>query len=368
LRSLRQLASLLAAGLLPVVTSVPALEVDCVACNYGAGKPDLLVELNARIARHLAAGHSAAVIADQEGGQGLVSSPIQEWASRHPAAKKPAAQLIKYRGSHLPHTHLFTAYVPCVTVNGVCLGTDKLGHFFQQGWEYYWIAVVDGKGDRVAERYGEWLEGLEERATYAAEESYFRRQLSGSKVGYGGFGRELSGVISPADLAANRAGLRFYRDLIAGRFRDIATYITPDFCEENNPNRYTRAMRAIVERNGRLTPRPKPGPVALDLPQLPPPALCSPRWEKSYQFIPNLLGDLAESPLGLSAYTQLNGLIKGSSTLSPQEQQAAMLAVSGENNCGYCIGAKKSSPLRKSLSDCGLKRRMMCRDQSIGSK
>ncbi|MGV3756048.1 MAG: carboxymuconolactone decarboxylase family protein [Verrucomicrobiota bacterium] len=61
--------------------------------------------------------------------------------------------------------------------------------------------------------------------------------------------------------------------------------------------------------------------------------------EKSYQFIPNLLGVLAESPLALSAYTQLNGLIQGSSTLTPQEQQAAMLAVSGENNCGYCMGA-----------------------------
>ena len=61
--------------------------------------------------------------------------------------------------------------------------------------------------------------------------------------------------------------------------------------------------------------------------------------EKAYKFIPNLMGVLAESPLAVTAYTQLNGLIQGKSSLTPQEQQAVMLAVSYENSCEYCMGA-----------------------------
>ncbi len=61
--------------------------------------------------------------------------------------------------------------------------------------------------------------------------------------------------------------------------------------------------------------------------------------EKTYGFIPNLLGVLAESPLAVAAYPQLNQLIQTKSTLTPPEQQAALLAVSYENGCSYCMGA-----------------------------
>jgi hypothetical protein len=71
-------------------------------------------------------------------------------------------------------------------------------------------------------------------------------------VGYGGFGRSLSGVISHADLAANIAGLKFYKDLAADRFKDMAAYITKDLCEEVNRNEYTTAMQRIVQGNGRF--------------------------------------------------------------------------------------------------------------------
>lgn len=61
--------------------------------------------------------------------------------------------------------------------------------------------------------------------------------------------------------------------------------------------------------------------------------------QKAYGFIPNLLGVLAESPLAVAAYPQLNQLIQDKSSLTPQEQQVALLAVSIENGCDYCIGA-----------------------------
>ena len=229
-----------------------ALEVDCQACNYCIGQPDLLKELTARVAQHLSAGRTEAQIAEIEGGTALISSPIQEWANRHPGATRPDHGKLKYRGSHLPDNPLFSAFVSCVKVNGVCIGADKLGHFFQQGWEYYRIAVLDGRGDAMAERYGEWLEGSRPRAEFTTDEDYFRRQRSGSRVGYGGFGRTLSGVISHADLAANRAGLQFFKDIAARRFETMASYFTSELCEEINRNDYTAEMRAIVEANGRF--------------------------------------------------------------------------------------------------------------------
>ncbi len=61
--------------------------------------------------------------------------------------------------------------------------------------------------------------------------------------------------------------------------------------------------------------------------------------QKAYKFIPNLMGTLAESPLAASAYFQLSGLIHNKSSLTPQEQQVVMLAVSFENNCDYCMAA-----------------------------
>lgn len=61
--------------------------------------------------------------------------------------------------------------------------------------------------------------------------------------------------------------------------------------------------------------------------------------EKAYRFIPNLFGMLAESPLAVSAYAQLNGLIQSAATLTPQEQQVVMLSISGANGCKYCMAA-----------------------------
>ncbi len=240
------LVSLLASGRLAL-----GLEVDCRACSFCRGRPDLNDDLTRRIKRHLAEEKSVEEIAALEGGQSILRPPIERWANRHPGAVRPAPEKLKYRGSRLPNNRLFTSIEPCVNVNGVCVGTDKLGHLFQQGWEYYRISVVDKKGDRVAERYGEWLEGKESRDAYAADEPYFRRQLSGSRVGYGGFGRTMTGVISNADLVANKAGLRMYKDLQSGCFKSMGDYVSKDLCEEANWNGYTTEMETIVRRNGR---------------------------------------------------------------------------------------------------------------------
>ena len=235
----------------------PAREVDCRSCNLCVDKGDLAGALTARIQQHIADGKSARQIAEWEGGGSIVRPRIEQWADRRPEAVRADRRLLKYRDSGLPDNIVISAYAPCVKVNGVCLGTEKLAHLFQHGWEYYRIAVLDGRGDALAMRYGEWQEGLAAREQYAADEPYFLQQPMGWP-GYGGYGRRISGVISHADLAANQAGLRLYKDLAAGRFKTIADYVTKDLCEETNPNEYTPAMKRLVETNSATHKLPSP--------------------------------------------------------------------------------------------------------------
>ena len=61
--------------------------------------------------------------------------------------------------------------------------------------------------------------------------------------------------------------------------------------------------------------------------------------EKMYGFTPNLYGVLANSPAALHAYASLNETLSKHGHLSPREQQAAILAISVENGCTYCVAA-----------------------------
>ncbi|HMP00666.1 MAG TPA: carboxymuconolactone decarboxylase family protein [Kiritimatiellia bacterium] len=61
--------------------------------------------------------------------------------------------------------------------------------------------------------------------------------------------------------------------------------------------------------------------------------------EKAFGFIPNLSGVLAHSPLALTAYQAISGLIQEKAALTTVEQQLVMLAVSYENECTYCMAA-----------------------------
>lgn len=57
---------------------------------------------------------------------------------------------------------------------------------------------------------------------------------------------------------------------------------------------------------------------------------------QAYGFVPNLHATLAESPVALEGLDTLFTLI-GTSSLTPQEQQVTMLAVSVFNECEYCV-------------------------------
>lgn len=69
--------------------------------------------------------------------------------------------------------------------------------------------------------------------------------------------------------------------------------------------------------------------------------------KENFGFIPNLLGEFAESPAVLEGYLKLNEIV-GKTDFTPKEQQLAILAVSVENQCHYC-SAVHSTILKNQL-------------------
>jgi len=63
--------------------------------------------------------------------------------------------------------------------------------------------------------------------------------------------------------------------------------------------------------------------------------------EKGFGFVPNLFAYMAEAPTTLEAYLSLNSIIDKTS-LTPAQQQVALLAVSVENGCEFCTVAHRA--------------------------
>jgi uncharacterized peroxidase-related enzyme len=60
--------------------------------------------------------------------------------------------------------------------------------------------------------------------------------------------------------------------------------------------------------------------------------------QKKYGFVPNLMGEFAEVPPALKAYTTLGELL-GETSFSPIEQQIVLATASIANGCEYCVAA-----------------------------
>ncbi len=97
--------------------------------------------------------------------------------------------------SPVPFALLPAACSPTIRLYGVDLGTDKIGHIFQQGYEYFSLYVDARMG------------GAEDGAALAKAVSY------GVLTELGLYGVLVTGVYSNGDLAANYAGFKFYRNL-----------------------------------------------------------------------------------------------------------------------------------------------------------
>lgn len=227
-------------------------EVDCQACGGCKGKNDVKGEVDTEVTNRIKNGLTAEKFA-LELGKGMPHTEIEKIIMRSAQyASRDNNLPSKYKG-----TVLDFGLQGCVKLCGECVGADKLGHMMAQGWEYYRISVLDGKGDALAKKYGEFLEGKGKSDDYTPEEQKYFREISSGLIdgkngfGYGGFGRNASGVISNADLAANYSGLSFYKDLANGKFRTICDYVNKDWDEEQNFNEYTDRLGDVVKKNGR---------------------------------------------------------------------------------------------------------------------
>ncbi len=118
------------------------------------------------------------------------------WMNSHEFKNQPARYKTSFGDSIFavkPSNYLTIS--PTVKIYGAQFGTDKVAHFFQQGYAYYKIytrALTAGKtAEEAAQKAVRW--GRLTEKTY--------------------FGTLISGVYSNGDLAANYVGLKFYLNL-----------------------------------------------------------------------------------------------------------------------------------------------------------
>jgi len=130
-------------------------------------------------------------------GYGIIAfAKVGTWMNSHKFRAQPARYKTSYRDSifvYLP-TDYFTIS-PTVKMYGSSFGTDKIAHFFQQGYAYYRIhgrATGRGLSDSEATKKAVDWGKMTERTYY------------GTLVG---------GVLSNADLVGNYIGMRFYQGL-----------------------------------------------------------------------------------------------------------------------------------------------------------
>ena len=165
------------------------------------------------------------------GGKGHLSAcwaPIERWlGGLGPGSVHQVPQdRTKYRGVRYGAWPTGLVLCPVIKLGGRLVGTDKLGHFAQQGYQYYVESL----------KYPD----AEEAAAVIAQRS--------SAFEVGCYGLRTTGVYSHADIAAEYAGWRFYADLAAqpDGIVDIGRYVTDAWNEEANPNWYAASVAEMV--------------------------------------------------------------------------------------------------------------------------
>lgn len=138
----------------------------------------------------------ARAVYDRLAGDDLMTTKFGKWMASHRFSGQPDRYWTDYSESiYVLNPMNYATISPTVRLYGVEFGIDKLEHLLQQGFQYYEIeqkVLANGSSADAAEKKAvEW--GRRTERTY--------------------YGLLTSGVYSNADLSANFAGLRFYRNL-----------------------------------------------------------------------------------------------------------------------------------------------------------
>lgn len=223
--------------------------------------------------RHIDDGERRVRLVYQALGVGSPFSAIEQWCEDLPEThqRRIPIERSRYRTTlHGRRTGSFpigsawlrgeSALGTLLNIGGHCIGSDKLGHFFQQGRDYFHISETLGMGDAYAVGFGRWLEGgmpadPDVRAWIERMNDQdwpgFDRLMLNFSFWQGVFGLSTTGVFSRADLEANRAGMEFYKRVHASpdaRFSARA-YITGQWNETVNPSCFGPQMARLVAAN-----------------------------------------------------------------------------------------------------------------------
>lgn len=133
-------------------------------------------------------------------GRGIPETSVERWLRTETFPQRPMRYNIPFwdsifMGVFSPLPLAFVQLAPTINQFGILMGTDKAGHFFQQGHSYY-IIQMNG-----------------EQAGQFRDQTRAEAVAIGVKQERGRFGTALDGVFSNADLAANYAGMKFYESL-----------------------------------------------------------------------------------------------------------------------------------------------------------
>jgi len=157
----------------------------------------------------------AEAVNERLGAGNLFITVTGKWFRKHKFEHTPDKYKVDYTDSlYILMPIDYATLSPTVHLYGTEFGTDKVEHFFQQGYDYYKLykqSVSAGKSLKEAQKRAvEW--GKRTERTY--------------------FGLLVSGVYSNADLYANYAGMKFYQGLARpikiGSVERPATFILRD--------------------------------------------------------------------------------------------------------------------------------------------
>jgi len=147
----------------------------------------------------------------------------------------------------------------CMKLCGHCVGTDKIGHFIEEGLMYA-IVQSQKRDKKFALALGYWLEGMTppgyhkdpDLQSFLAEGAFMfisptgheRLAIADKWAYFQDRGLDPNGGASPADIAANEGGLQFYDELsdwIQGDKGepfdfDICRYVNEKWDHTKNPN------------------------------------------------------------------------------------------------------------------------------------
>ncbi|TWT84381.1 tRNA3(Ser)-specific nuclease WapA precursor [Planctomycetes bacterium CA13] len=139
-------------------------------------------------------------------------------------------------------------FAPCISLCGQCVSTDKLGHFFEEGFIYNDVSKAKGD-DKFAIGLGMWTEGLVPTDPEVLD--WIRNGTITVTTVYGTAPYEIAGMFGgfadhgqllpagKADLAANESGMKFWKDFDKSGKKtkfSICVYVSDKWDEKKNPN------------------------------------------------------------------------------------------------------------------------------------